>query len=123
MKIFAFLFSLLFVHSISGQSKLPIRKSKFDEEKVMDSISKFPEVVFYSKELMKTSKRHLKIWSSDTLEFNKIEHVIYHVGEDNGDFLVSKFKFAKPINSNEIMYFDIFKNKPVSLLKLRKRRK
>jgi hypothetical protein len=51
----------------------------------------------------------------DTIQKNNKNHIIYNVGEDNGFSLVGEFLFAREINKNEMLSYDILDDQVLTL--------
>jgi len=87
-------------------------ESSFNDEDVKfeTRLTALPQVVSYSK-LLSHNNRELKVWSTDTLVFDNIKYVHYHVGEDNGTNLVTTFHFAQKIGSNKVFIYDVINDR------------
>jgi len=89
--------------------------SKGQDLKFEDRLKTLPQVVSYSK-LLSHNNRELKVWSTDTLVFDDIKYVHYHVGEDNGTNLVTAFHFAQRVSSNKVFIYDIINDQGNGLI-------
>jgi|GEM_PF-4640529 hypothetical protein len=93
---------------------------EIDTDAFYDKIYRLPEVIEYSKILMKKNKRNLKVWSIDTVEIDNTKYALYNVGEDNGICLLTNFHFARELYDDKLLGFDIENDNVVSLEKWRK---
>jgi hypothetical protein len=92
------------------------------EEKLIDTISKLPEVKERAKyiEQQTQGKRHLIVWVEDTLVVPDRNYYWIKAGEDNGAMLVTHFDFYVYPDSMRIMYYDTVADSVLTLDEWRK---
>jgi hypothetical protein len=87
-----------------------------DQESVfIDKIYDLKEVEKYEIKLNQISFRNLKIWIADTIQEANEKYILYNVGEDNGDLLVTNFHFARKSSNYELMGYDVINGKVITL--------